>query len=36
MVAIRKTKPKEEYGPDPVLDLPDGARLRIVNSTLYS
>jgi hypothetical protein len=35
MVAIRKTKAKEEFGPDPVLDLPDGAHLRIENATLF-
>jgi hypothetical protein len=36
MVAIRKTKAKEESGPDPVLDLPDGAHLRIKNATLFT
>jgi hypothetical protein len=36
MVAIRKTKAKEEFGPDPVLDLPDGAHLRIENATLFT
>jgi len=36
MVAIRKTKAKEEFGPDPVLDLPDGAHLRIENATLFA
>ena len=36
MVAIRKTKAKEEFGPDPVLDLPDGARLRIENTALFT
>jgi hypothetical protein len=36
MVAIRKTKAKEEFGPDPVLDLPDGAHLRIENATLFN
>jgi hypothetical protein len=35
MVAIRKTKAKEEFGPDPVLDLPDGAHLRIESATLF-
>jgi hypothetical protein len=35
MVAIRKTKAKEEFGPDPSLDLPQGARLRIGNATLF-
>jgi hypothetical protein len=36
MVAIRKTKAKEEFGPDPVLDLPDEAHLRIENATLFT
>src|SRR5215213_11239447 len=36
MVAIRKTTAKEEFGPDPVLDLPDGAHLRIENATLFT
>jgi hypothetical protein len=36
VVAIRKTKAKEEFGPDPVLDLPDGAHLRIENATLFA
>src|SRR5215207_7620972 len=36
MIAIRKTKAKEEFGPDPVLDLPDGAHLRIQNATLFA
>jgi hypothetical protein len=36
MVAIRKTKAKEEFGPDPVLDLPDGVHLRIENATLFT
>jgi hypothetical protein len=36
MVAIRKTKAKEEFGPDPVLDLPQGAHLRIGNAKLFS
>jgi hypothetical protein len=35
MVRIRKTKAKEEFGPDPVLDLPEGAHLRIENATLF-
>src|SRR3712207_6421504 len=35
MVRIQKTKAKEKSGPDPVLDLPDGAHLRIENSTLF-
>jgi hypothetical protein len=36
MIAIRKTKAKEEFGPDPVLDLPNGAHLRIENATLFA
>jgi hypothetical protein len=36
MVAIRKTKATEEFGPDPVLDLPNGAHLRIENATLFA
>ena len=36
MVAIRKTKAKEEFGPDPSLDLPDGAHLSIENATLFT
>ena len=36
MVAIRKSKAKEEFGPDPVLDLPNGAHLRIENATLFA
>ena len=35
MVAIRKTKAKEELGPDPVLDLSNGAHLKIENATLF-
>jgi hypothetical protein len=35
MVAIRKTTAKEESGPDPVLDLPNGAQLRIGRATLF-
>src|SRR5215204_5578943 len=35
MAAIRKTTAKEEFGPDPVLDLPDGAHLGIGNITLF-
>jgi hypothetical protein len=35
MVAIRKTK-AEEFGPDPVLDLPNGAHLRVENATLFA
>jgi hypothetical protein len=29
MVAIRKTKAKQEFGPDPSLDLPQGAHLKV-------
>jgi hypothetical protein len=36
MVAIRKTKAKEEFGPDPVLNPPDGAHLRIEGATLFT
>jgi hypothetical protein len=36
MVAIRKTRAREEFGPDPLLDLPDGAHLRIENATLFT
>src|SRR5215212_4743058 len=36
MVEIRKTSAKVDFGPDPVLDLPDGAHLRIETATLFS
>jgi hypothetical protein len=36
MVAIRKTKAKEEFGPDPSLDLPQGAHLKITSSKLFA
>jgi hypothetical protein len=36
MVAIRKTKAKEEFGPDPSLDLPQGAHLKVVSSKLFA
>jgi hypothetical protein len=36
MVAIRKTKAKDEFGPDPVLDLPNGAHLSIENTKLFA
>src|SRR5215211_2988175 len=36
MVTIRKTKAKEEFGPDPVLDLPVGVHLRLENATLFT
>src|SRR5829696_744478 len=35
MVEIRKTTAQVDFGPDPVLDLPDGAHLRIETSTLF-
>jgi hypothetical protein len=35
MVAIRRTKAKEEFGPDPSLDLPQGAHLRVISSKLF-
>src|ERR671910_974483 len=36
MVAIRKTKAKEEFGPDPSLDLPQGAHLKVTSSRLFA
>ena len=36
MFSIRKTKAKEVFGPDHVLDLPDGAHLMIENATLFT
>ena len=36
MVAIRKTKAKEEFGPDPSLDLPQGAHLKVTSSKLFA
>jgi hypothetical protein len=36
MVAIRKTKAKEEFGPDPSLDLPQGAHLKVRSSKLFA
>jgi hypothetical protein len=36
MVAIRKTKAKEEFGPDPSLDLPQGAHLKVTNPKLFA
>jgi hypothetical protein len=36
MVAIRKTKAKEEFGPDPSLDLPQGAHLNVTSSKLFA
>jgi hypothetical protein len=36
MVAIRKTKAREEFGPDPSLDLPQGAHLKVTNARLFA
>jgi hypothetical protein len=36
MVAIRKTKAKEEFGPDPYLDLPQGAHLKVESAKLFA
>src|SRR5918993_803483 len=36
MVAIRKTRAKEEFGPDPSLDLPQGAHLKVSSSKLFA
>src|SRR5688572_18440111 len=36
MVAIRKTKAKEEFGPDPSLDLPHGAHLKVMSAKLFA
>jgi len=36
MVAIRKTKAKEEFGPEPSLDLPQGAHLKATSSKLFA
>jgi hypothetical protein len=36
MVAIRKTKAKEEFGPDPSLDLPQGAHLKVTSTKLFA
>src|SRR5215212_532849 len=36
MVAIRKTKAKEEFGPDSSLDLPQGAHLKVTSSKLFA
>jgi len=36
MVAIRRTKAKEEFGPDPSLDLPQGAQLKVTSSKLFA
>src|SRR5215208_6487362 len=36
MVEIRKTKAKEEFGPDPSLDLPQGAHLKVRSAKLFA
>jgi hypothetical protein len=36
MVAIRRTKAKEEFGPDPSLDLPQGAHLKVMSAKLFA
>jgi hypothetical protein len=36
MVAIRKTKAKEEFGPDPSLDLPQGAHLKVTSAKVFA
>jgi hypothetical protein len=36
MVKIRRTKAKEEFGPDPSLDLPQGAHLKVTSSKLFA
>jgi len=36
VVAIRKTKAKEEFGPDPSLDLPQGAHLKVMSAKLFA
>ena len=36
MVAIRRTRAKEEFGPDPSLDLPQGAHLKVRSSKLFA
>jgi hypothetical protein len=36
MVAIRKTKAREEFGPDPSLDLPQGAHLKVTSARLFA
>jgi hypothetical protein len=36
MVKIRRTKAKEEFGPDPSLDLPRGAHLKVMSSKLFA
>ena len=36
MVAIRRTRAKEEFGPDPSLDLPQGAHLKVTTPKLFA
>ena len=36
MPPIRKTKAKEEFGPDPSLDLPQGAHLKVMTAKLFA
>ena len=36
MVPIRKTKAKEGFGPNPSLDLPQGAHLKVMTSKLFA
>ena len=36
MVAIRRTKAKEQFGPDPSLDLPQGAHLKVTSPKLFA
>src|SRR5215204_6656002 len=36
MVAIRRTTANEEFGPDPSLDLPQGAHLKVTSSKLFA
>jgi len=36
MVKICRTKTKEEFGPDPSLDLPQGAHLRVMSAKLFA
>ena len=36
MVAIRKTKAKEAFGPEPSLNLPQGAHLKVTSSKLFA
>jgi hypothetical protein len=36
MAAIRKTKAKKEFGPDPSLDLPQGAHLKVMSAKVFA